>query len=164
MAEHARMLVRRALVALLKQENADVGDNVFTGRAHPLTKDELPAIDVDFGRVGSRPDGGPIATSSRSGPTRILRRTALLTLGVTVRHADDYLDVVDAVWADIEPALAENNRLIDDDHPNGLVVHITPVGEPRVAITAEGDVPVAASEMLFEVEYVTAFNAPESIA
>jgi hypothetical protein len=159
MADHLRTQIRRALVELLIDKNADVGVNVFTGRVHPLVKDkEVPAADVDFGRFSGRPDGGPIRSEPTSEPTRLLDRYPVMTLSVTVRQADGYLDAIDAVYKDYEIALAEDNTL------GGLVARISPIGEPLVALSGEGDMPVARAEMQFEVEYVTAFNAPSQPA
>jgi hypothetical protein len=58
----------------------------------------------------------------------------------------------------VEKALAEDNTLGD------LVARIAPIGEPLVQISAEGELPVARATMPFEIEYVTAFNAPETKA
>ena len=158
MAEHARTKIRRAWVALLKDANADVGEHVYTGRARPLQSGNLPAADVDFGRFGGRPDGGPIQSAEGSDATRLLQRLPILTLEVTVEHEDDYLDAIDAIYADYERVIAEDNTL------GGLVARIAPIGEPIIAISAEGQLPVAKAQMAFEVEYVTAFNAPETVA
>lgn len=159
---HVRTQIRAALVNLLVDANANVGANVYTGRARPLAAEKLPAIDIDFGRFGgSRADGGPIESEAGAGadPTRLLFRRPLLTIDVLVRSgADGYLDELDAIWVDVEKALAGDNTL------GGLVARIAPAGEPLVTISAEGELPVVHATMPFEVEYATAFNAPESVA
>lgn len=155
---HLRTQIRGALVVLLKDCNAAVGDNVYTGRARALGDGKIPAIDVDFGRFAGRPDGGLIRTEEGSDETRLLDRHPILTIDVTVKSADAYLDELDAIWVSIEKKLASDNTL------GGLVARISPIGEPLVAISAEGETPVAKATMPFEVEYVTAFNAPETAA
>lgn len=155
---HLRTQIRNALVALLDGANGAVGENVYTGRARPLPPGKVPAADVDFGRFAGRPDGGLIRAEEGSDETRLLHRHPILTIDVTVRSADGYLDEIDAIWVDYEKALAADNTL------GGLVARIAPIGEPLVSISAEGELPVARATMPFEVEYVTAFNAPETQA
>jgi hypothetical protein len=156
--QHLRAQIRAAIVALLTEVNVDVGGKVYTGRARSLVESMLPSIDVDFGLYAGRPEGGAVDTMDTSDPTRLLHRQSILTIGVNVAHRDDYLDVLDEIFADIEPAIAENNTL------GGLCMRITPIGEPRVGLSAEGDQIVARGEMPFRVHYITAFNAPRQTA
>jgi hypothetical protein len=156
--KHLRAQIRAAFVTLITGKNDDVDDKVHTGRARPVTKAGLPCADVDFGRFPGRPDGGPIDSDPDDSPTRLLTRHPILTLSVTVAHNDGYLDALDAIYADFEPAMAEDNTL------GGLVARISPLGEPRVFIEADGETKVARAEMPFEILYVTAFNAPRAAA
>jgi hypothetical protein len=157
--KHLRAQIRAALVALLKGKNSDVDQNVFSGRARPLTAAQIPAADVDMGRGENRSDGGRIdAGDGGMGPSEPLRRYPVLLLAVTVEQNDGFLDALDAIYKDYEIAIAEDNTL------GGLCVAIKPLGEPAVMIAAEGKTTVARGEMPFEVEYITAFNAPTQAA
>jgi hypothetical protein len=156
--KHLRAQIRAALVALLANVNTDVGDHVFTGRVMPLRDGQVPAIDIDIARAENRQDGGRIDSDAISDPTRLLQRHPTLAIAVSVKNSDGYLDAVDAIYADIEAAVAGDNTL------GGLCMRITPVGEPGVMLDGSGEKIVARAEMPFEVECATLFNAPTRAA
>lgn len=150
MADHLRKRIRAALLLLLTDANVDVGGNVFSGRVTPLIDSQLPAIDIDGG------DGGAIETTSKGGASRLLARHPSLSIVVTIKQTDGYLDRIDDIYQDIEIALAGDNTL------GGLCKWIAPRGEPNYEISVEGEKPVCRAAMPFEVLYYAALNAPDT--
>ena len=91
----------QALVVLANL--ATTGARVWPVREHrPLLADELPALLVQV-------DDGAGLFSGTIGLTQ--DRTARLVISALVRQTDDYDDVIEQVWREVEPALAADRTL-----------------------------------------------------
>lgn len=153
MTTHVRKQIRAALVTALTGLTT-TGSNVFSGRPpdREFQDTQLPALEIDT------IEGGDISTLSMGGVSRRLERQLVVTITASVKANSSYLDTLDLVLKEVEIALGAN---VSANTLGGLVKHITPIGEPQVDITGEGQKIVARARQNFLAPYVTALNAPD---
>ena len=148
MADHVRKQIRARLLSVLTGLTTTTS-NVFASRVTPLADSELPAILVDT------LESGEIRAGSAFGPGRLLERSLTVTIGVAVKQTSGYQDTLDQIYKEVEIAIAGDNTL------NGLAKYAQPMAEPAVELSGEGEKPIAAGRMNYEVVYVTALDAPD---
>ena len=143
-AEHVRTQIRKAITAALTGLTT-AGDRVFESYPHPLQDKDLPGLKVDT------VDPGEVESDDLHD---LLRRRLPVRITACVKQNAGYQDVVDQMFLEVEKALAADQTL------GGLIHSLRPVSEPGYE-TEAGERTVQRAGQIFEVEYFTAFSAPD---
>jgi hypothetical protein len=146
---HVRKQIRAAAVTVLTGL-ATTGSRVYPSVVYPMQDAQLPGLRIDTGAES-------IAMAAPSGGVaRTHERTLNLIVQGCVKQNTTYNDVIDAIAEEVEKAIANNQSL-----GGAKYVQLKSI---EVALSGDGEHPVAVSTMTFEVFYYTAMNAPDASA
>ncbi len=141
---HLRQQIRdRAVIELTGLTTT--GSNVFPVRLFPLAQTTLPALCIftDIEEIDM----------SALGPTTLERRMNLVIKGIA-RQAADIEDVLDNIAEEVEIALSEDL--------NGLCKACNLV-QTSFEFSEEGDNPIGAIQLVYEVMYYTSRADPTTL-
>jgi hypothetical protein len=140
---HARHLIREALVAALAAGGTAAGARVFDHPTDP--RREFPAlVVVDLGEQQR-------ATTLPGGPQRRVERMLMLEVAAEVQQVAQYARARDQLLADVE-SIAVSATL-----PG--VISIVPAGYD-MALYADGERPICVGRQRFDVTYYTTQGNP----
>jgi hypothetical protein len=154
MTMHQRTLIRRAVVDIIKAAATECGDRVFRSRTRGLWPEELPAILV-------YPENEPVSGVTDTAP-REAKRDLALSIEIQVKGDTEETmenagstsdDLLDEICRQVETALAANDTLTTA--ADGQAAADCYLTGTRFAHSADGDEPILAAIMTWNVEYYT---------
>jgi hypothetical protein len=143
---HARHVIREAVVALLAAGGTAAGSRVYEHPSDP--REDFPALQVED--VGEQQQ----APSLPGGPDRTIHRELMLEVTAELLQVGQYARARDQLLADVE-------RLIAYAAIPG-VKYIVPAGYVPDQIATEGEAPITVGRQRFRVFYVTTQGDPSA--
>lgn len=134
---YPRKDIRKAVIARLKEANTESGIRVYTNRIRPIFPAECPLI-----LVYTRNEPAEISNEA----PREYKRTLRVNVEIVALADDDLDDTLDAIAEKVEKAIFE-------DETFGGLASDTVLGETDVDIVGEGEKPIGAARITFEISY-----------
>lgn len=143
MANHVRQQIRAAAVTALTSLTT-TGAKVYGSLVYPMQDAQLPGLRIDTGDEGI--DSGDVGS--------LMERTLQLVVQACVKQNTTYNDTIDAIIKEVEVAIAANQTM-----GGAKAVLLKSI---HVALSGDGEKPVAVATLTFDVPYFTAQSAPDT--
>lgn len=144
---HARHVIREAIVAVLAAAGTQAHTRVFDTPTDPRTVFPALTVETDAELQDVQPSFHTVATR----PNRLVQRMLRLEISAEVQHNTNYARTRDQLCAEVEAALASASIT--------GVKAITPTGF-RADFYKSGEHPIAVGRQTFDVEYSTRQGTP----
>lgn len=147
---HLREQIRDRVITLVTGLTT-TGTNVFRSRVYPMEAAKLPGLCVYTQRESSEP------MTMGMGSAPLLDRTLELVIEGYARANSDIDETLDDIAIEVEEAIAADNTLND-------LAKYAYLESTEVSLVGEGDKPIGAIRLTYNIQYVTSIGDVETSA